>query len=79
MEKALFIIKSEKDLSRLGHFIKKCRKNKNILQKDIADKTGIQATYLSKVEQGGKWNPTIKTLIRHVGLVNCEIIIRAKT
>ncbi len=39
---------------KLGQAIEQIRKDKNITQKDFADKCGISQTYLSQIEHGFK-------------------------
>ncbi|MGG7036443.1 MAG: helix-turn-helix domain-containing protein [Flavobacterium sp.] len=53
----------------IGEMLKEARKNANLTQEQLADKTGTKKSYISKLENG-KGNIQLSTLIRifEVGL-----------
>ena len=51
------------DTIRFGKFIREMRKEKGLTQKQLADKTGIAQSDISKLETGNA-NPSLKTLQR---------------
>lgn len=68
---------------RLGNSIVKTRGKKNISQEQLAFRSGVDRTYISRIEKGHA-NPTIKTIEKiacalkvklHVLLRNCSIFL----
>ena len=53
----------EEDILRIREDIARLRKEKNMTQKDLAAKTGIQQAHISRLESGNA-NPSIKFLKR---------------
>jgi len=49
---------------RLGKKISKLRRNKNMTQKELAEKVGISVSYLSKIERGDRLRPPMQMLSR---------------
>jgi transcriptional regulator with XRE-family HTH domain len=52
---------SSRDLGRAFQF---CRKNANLTQKAVADRSGLDPSYISLLERGKINNPTLVTLMR---------------
>lgn len=50
-------------LKKLGHKIKKVRKTKELTQEELAERSNLTLSYVSKIETGRR-NPTILTLIK---------------
>ncbi|MBI5138941.1 MAG: helix-turn-helix transcriptional regulator [Candidatus Vogelbacteria bacterium] len=46
---------------RLGANIRRIRQEKNLMQKEFSKKVGLDAAYLSNIENG-KMNPTVTTI-----------------
>lgn len=79
MGKTDFIFDNGKDLSKLGKFLKNRRKLLKIIQKDMAKKVGQDPTHLCQMENAPPtWNPTIRTILRYVTELGCELVIREK-
>lgn len=51
------------DFSEFGKALKHVREERELTQKYLADKTGLDRTYIASLE-GGKRNPTLKTMIK---------------
>jgi DNA-binding XRE family transcriptional regulator len=56
------------------------RKAKNITQKEIQNKTGLPQQSISRIEKGTtqKQSPTLRTLIRYLDAIDCELSIVRK-
>jgi transcriptional regulator with XRE-family HTH domain len=57
---------------RIGNQIKKLRLKRRMSQFDLAEKAGIGISYISKIEQGGRF-PSIKTSLRIAKALNVEL------
>jgi transcriptional regulator with XRE-family HTH domain len=53
---------------RLGEKIKKRRKQLGLSQGELADRVGVNATHLSRLE-GGKYQPSVEVLKRAAGVL----------
>ncbi|MFA6077303.1 MAG: helix-turn-helix transcriptional regulator [Candidatus Paceibacterota bacterium] len=49
------------DAKKLGENLKKIRTEKNITQTDLAEKLGVDKSFISNIENG-KNNPTLSTI-----------------
>lgn len=49
------------DAKKLGENLKKIRTNKNITQTELAEKLGVDKSFVSNIENG-KTNPTLSTI-----------------
>lgn len=49
------------DSKKLGENLKKIRTNKNITQTELAEKLGVDKSFVSNLENG-KTNPTLSTI-----------------
>lgn len=56
----------------LGNRIKRLRKEKNLTQKQLADKLQTDAAYISRIE-GDKQNPSIPALERMTEVLECDL------
>lgn len=63
--------KEEKQLI-IGGQIKKARCNKNLTQKDLANKASISRTYLSDLENG-RYMPSIETISNIAKILNIDL------
>ena len=56
------------------------RKAKNITQKEIQSKTGLPQQSRSRIEKGTtqKQSPTLRTLLRYLDAIDCELSIIQK-
>jgi DNA-binding XRE family transcriptional regulator len=56
------------------------RKAKNITQQDIQDKTGLPQQSISRIEKGTtqKQSPTLRTLLKYIDAIDCELTITQK-
>ncbi len=52
-----------KILQNLGKELKNLRKMRDFTQEELAEKVGVHATYIGKIE-GGKSNPSIKMIFK---------------
>lgn len=48
----------------IGRNIAKLRQAQNLTQKELAERTGISSSYLSRIEEGNCPDPHVKTLSR---------------
>lgn len=65
------------DIVKIGYFIRKCRKNKNLTQKQLADKLYVEPKTISKWETG-KGLPDVsimKNLCNELGISLSELFI----
>jgi len=53
------------------------RKTKNITQKEIQSKSGLPQQSISRIEKGTaqKQSPTLRTLLRYLDAIDCELSI----
>jgi len=53
------------------------RKTKNITQKEIQNKTGLPQQSISRIEKGNiqKQSPTLRTLLKYLDAIDCELSI----
>jgi transcriptional regulator with XRE-family HTH domain len=51
---------------QLGSAIKQVRAEKSMTQEQLADRTGLHATYVSDIERGAR-NPSFEVLVRIAG------------
>lgn len=56
----------------IGQKIKAVREQKELTQKEVADKIGVTKQFYGRVENG-KTNPTLKTLTAITDVLNCKI------
>lgn len=64
----------------LGRFIESLRNEKNISQRQLADKSGISNTEVWRIESGERKNPSplvLKSLAPHLGVSYEELMIKA--
>ena len=56
------------------------RKASNITQQEIKEKTGLPQQSISRIEKGTaqKQSPTLRTLLRYVDAIGCELTISPK-
>ena len=56
------------------------RKSRNITQKEIQEKTGLPQQSISRIEKGTtqKQSPTLRTLLRYLDAIDCELSIVLK-
>ena len=56
------------------------RKSQNITQQDVYNKTGLPQQSISRIEKGTmqKQSPTLRTLLKYVEAINCELTITPK-
>jgi DNA-binding XRE family transcriptional regulator len=56
------------------------RKTRNITQQDIQRKTGLPQQSISRIERGTtqKQSPTLRTLLRYIDAIGCELVIVQK-
>lgn len=52
-----------KILQKLGNELKILRKAQGLTQEELAEKVGVHATYIGKIE-GGKSNPSVRMIFR---------------
>lgn len=57
----------------IGRKIAKLRQAQSLTQKELADKTGISVSYLSRIEEGSCPKPHIKTISRIALALGVEI------
>lgn len=57
----------------LGRKIKELRQLKGLTQKELAERAGISANYLSRIEEGNCSPPHVKTLSRIAFALNVTI------
>ena len=65
------------DIVKIGYFIRECRKNKNLTQKQLADKLYVEPKTISKWETG-KGLPDVsimKNLCNELGISLSELFI----
>ena len=57
------------------------RKANNITQQEIKKKTGLPQQSISRIEKGTaqKQSPTLRTLLKYIDAIGCELIILPKT
>ena len=66
----------KEESKKLGENLKKIRTNKNITQTELAEKLGVDKSFVSNLENG-KNNPTLSTiasLAQALGVTTKEII-----
>jgi len=56
------------------------RKAKSITQQEIQNKTGLPQQSISRIEKGTaqKQSPTLRTLLKYVDAIGCELTIQQK-
>jgi len=56
------------------------RKANNITQQEIQTRTGLPQQSISRIEKGTaqKQSPTLRTLLRYVDAIGCELTIKQK-
>ena len=54
------------------------RKQNNLTQLDIAEKTGMKQTAISRLEKDVNTNPTLGSLIKYLGVMNLQLDIVPK-
>lgn len=59
-------------MKELSYNLKKYRKQKNLLQKDIAEIIGVSTTFIANIEQGVR-TPTIATLQKIANVLNVKV------
>ena len=64
-------------IAQLGYLIKETRIHKNLTQQQLAEKTGIDQSDISKIEKGLA-NPSVKMLKRISTALGKELIIKIK-
>lgn len=62
----------------VGHRITALRKNKNLSQAGLSEKTGYAQPYLSRIEKG-QASPPVDTLLDICEALDCELQIRPRT
>ncbi|GAB6169088.1 hypothetical protein JCM1393_15480 [Clostridium carnis] len=60
----------------LGKYIKQIRCNKNITLKELSELTGVSESYLSRIENGVKTNPTTSVIERIQEVLGVDILDR---
>jgi len=57
------------------------RRNQNITQQEIQSKTGLPQQSISRIERGTarKQSPTLKTLLKYVDAIGCELTVSKKS
>lgn len=55
-----------------GYFIKSARIEKNMTQREVAEKAKIEQAYLSKIERGVR-EPTLNVALRLCSVLNLDI------
>jgi DNA-binding XRE family transcriptional regulator len=60
--------------------LSKARKQQNITQKEIQEKTGLPQQSISRIEKGTsqKQSPTLRTLLKYLDAIGCELTITQK-
>lgn len=67
----------KKNRKELSKFLKKIRKDKVLLQREVAARVGLSAPFISALERG-KSDTTISTLYRIVDSYGYELHIKIK-
>lgn len=60
-------------MTMVGQRIRELRKEKGMTQQELADKAGVDVSYLSLIETGRKQNPTITFLARIAAVLGVDI------
>ena len=58
--------------------IKYCRKQNGITLDELSNKTGISKAYLSRLENGGRVNPSLKILGKIANALQVELALLIK-
>lgn len=58
--------------------IKYCRKHRGITLEELSNKTGISKAYLSRLENGGKINPSLIILEKIANVLQVELTFLIK-
>ena len=60
--------------------LSRARKAQNITQQEIQRRTGLPQQSISRIEKGTarKQSPTLRTLLKYVDAIGCELILQKK-
>ncbi len=59
---------------KIGSILKNKRLEKNLIQKELADHSGVTQSMISKVEKGDFENVSIRILRKLAGSLHCAVI-----
>ena len=62
-------------MQEIGKSIQSERLRAGLTQQEVADRTGIKISVISRLENGRAKNPTLETLNRIAAAIGCYIIV----
>ena len=69
-------VRAHKAVVALREQLKMQRNAQGLSLADLRARTGIDRSALSRLENGGRENPSVETLVRYANAVGCRLIIQ---
>ena len=63
---------------KLRRELTKARKQKNITQTELKERTGLTQQVISRIEKDHEISPSLRNLIKYVNAIGYELTLRAK-
>jgi len=63
---------------KLRHELSNARKQQNITQSELRERTGLTQQVISRIEKDHEISPSLKTLIKYVNAIGYELTLQPK-